>query len=152
MPIEDSEQGLIIRQEGPNVRALSGSLNILFPKSQRDAVLSTYREWEPKVRAHFEPRWKEYSGATLTEAEFRALVREITLHWMGYFVMQRIPVEIAAEHLDHPQTRRIIRAAVEQRFPRGSDQAVALCAQLTGLTADQFRKWAEADESFLGMM
>lgn len=151
MEIEGDED-LVVSQEGGDARAVAGHVNILFPKSGRDYIVAGFNEWRPKVMAHFEPRFRAHRGANLSESDLRAIVREVTLHWMGYCVMHRAPIRMDLAEWDHPQTRRIIRTAVERAFPRGSDEAAALCAQLMGITREAYLDWAEADESFLGIM
>ena len=151
MEIEDDED-LVIKQEDGSVRAVAGSLDILFPKSKRDAIVKAYNQWRPKVLAYFEPRFRQHGGANIAESNLRDIVREVTLHWMGFCVMHRQPIRMGEAEWSQPQTRRIIRAAVERVLPRGSEEASAVCAQLMGITREDYQKWAEADDSFLGMM
>jgi len=148
---EQQDEGLTFAQEGSSVRAVAEALDILFPKSEKDAILEAYNEWRPRVLAHFAPRWRTHGGANIAESELHAIVREITLYWMGFRVMHREPVQMSEAEWNDPQTRRIIRAAVERRFPRGSEDAIAVCAQLTGLSREAFARWAESDETFLGL-
>lgn len=152
MAIKDNDEGLTLHQEGPNVRAVAEALDILFPKSEREAITRAYNDWRPKVLSWFENRWREHTGANIAEADLAGIVREVTLHWMGFCVMHRMPVQMGDAERDQPQTRRIIRAAVERRFARGSEEATALCAQLMGISREAYLKWAQADESFLGIM
>ena len=143
---------VVFRQEGKNVRAVAGQFDVLFPKSQKKEIIAAYEEWRPRVEAHFEPRWRGYDGRNIEEKDLRVIVREITLHWMGFCVMHREPVQMGAAEWDQPQTRRIIRQVVEGAFPRGSDEATALCAQLMGISPDSYLEWADADETFMGLM
>jgi hypothetical protein len=152
MARHEIDRDLRIQQEGPNVRATAGALDILFPKSEREAVMAAYNEWRGRVLSHFEPRWRDHKGANFDEADFLAIIREITLHWIGFCVMHRMPVQMGAAEWDQPQTRRIIRLAVERRFARGSDEAAALCAQLMGISREAYLKWVETEDTFLGMI
>ena len=151
MTDQDADESLTFRQEGSHVRAIAGAVNILFPKSERDAIVKAYDEWRPRVQSHFHPRWRSHRGANIAEADLEAIIREITLQWMGYCVMHRMPVQMGEAEWDQPLTRRIIRAAVERTFPRGSEDATALCAQIMGLSRDAYLKWAEKEDSFLGI-
>ena len=151
MALEEEKGELTFRQEGKSVRAKAGAFDILFPKSERDVIMSAYNEWRSRVQNHFEPRWREHHGANVSEADLKAIIREVTLYWIGFCVMHRTPVQMGAAEWDEPQTRRIIRAAVERHFARGSEEATALCAQLMGLRRDTYLKWAESEETFLGI-
>lgn len=151
MEIQDDED-LVVRQEGASVRAIADPVDILFPKTSRDAIVKAYNEWLPKAREHFAPRLEAHAGARLEAAELRAILREITLNWMGYHVMHREPVHIDEREWDHPQSWRVIRRVVEARLGAGTEAAAALCAQLMGITREAFRKWAASDDTFLGIM
>ena len=151
MAAKHADNNLTFKQEGPNVRAIAGDLNILFPKSKKNEIVKAFEEWSPRVRSHFDPRWRSHRGANIAEADLEAIIREITLQWMGYCVMHRMPVQMGEAEWDQPLTRRIIRAAVERTFPRGSEDATGLCAQIMGLSRDAYLKWAEKEDSFLGI-
>jgi hypothetical protein len=151
MPHDDAEAPLVFRQEEASVRATAGGLNILFPKSDREAIMQAFDEWRPRVHDHFEPRWHAHSGANIPRADLEAIVREVTLQWMCYHTMHRTPIQMSEAEWDQPLTRRIIRETVERRFARGSDEATALCAQLMGVSREQYLKWAQGEDTFLGV-
>jgi hypothetical protein len=71
------------------------------------------------------------------------------LHWMYFYIINQMPVQITNADWEHPQTRRIIQTVAERRFPAGSHEATALCAHLMGLSRDGYLRWREGDELFL---
>jgi hypothetical protein len=149
MPVFDTDDGLSIRQEGRNSRATSGRLNFLFVESDRDAVLATYTRFVARARDYFARRWRSFRGPNIDADDFTDLTQEATLHWMYFYIINRMPVQITETDWEHPQTRRIIQAIVERRFSPGSHEAIVLCAHLMGLSRDGYLRWREGDELFL---
>jgi hypothetical protein len=149
MPLFATDDGLTVTQEGKNVRATSGPLNYLFVGSDKAAILSMYRSSVAMARDYFGPRWRSVRGANITADDFNDLTQEVTLHWMYFYVINRLPVQISNTDWGHPQTHRIVQKIVERRFTGGSEEATVLCAHLTGLSRDGFLKWREGDERFL---
>ena len=149
MPLFDTDDGLTVTQEGRNVRATTGRLNYLFGDSERETVISLYTRFVAQARDQLGRRWRSIDGPNIDAAEFSDLTQEATLHWMYFYVINRLPVNITDADWSHPQTHRIVQAIVERRFASGSEAATALCAQLTGLSRDGFLKWKEGDELFL---
>lgn len=149
MPLFDTDDGLTVEQEGRNVRATAGPLNYLFVDSDRATVIATYTRFVAQARDYFGPRWRSMHGSNIDAAEFSHLTQKATLHWMYFYIVNRLPVQIADADWRHPQTHRIVQEIVERRLTTGSEEATALCAHLTGLSRDGFLKWKEGDELFL---
>jgi hypothetical protein len=151
MAAKHADDSLTFKQEGSDVRATAGDLNILFPKSKKKEIVKAFEKWSPRVRSYFDPRWRTHPGANIPEADLEAIVREVTLQWMGFCVMHRTPIQMGEAEWNQPLTRRIIRSVVERTYARGSEDAAALCAQIMGLAREAYLKWAEGEESFLGL-
>ncbi len=151
MPIFDADEALTVRQEGHNARATTGRLNFLFPNSDRDVIAETYRRQHARTHDYFAPRWVAHHGANIGAPAFLELIQEATLHWMYFYVANRMPVHILHSDWEHPQTRRIIQATVERNFPPGSDEAVQLCAGLMGVSQVEYLNWREDDRWFLSI-
>jgi hypothetical protein len=149
MPLFDTDDGLIVRQEGRNSRATSGRLDFLFVASERNTVLSTYTKFVTVARDYFAPRWQSFPGPNLDTDDFHDLTQEATLHWMYFYILNRTPVEITDADWQHPQTRRIIQGVVERRFSPNSPEATALCAHFMGLSSTDYLRWRAGDELFL---
>jgi hypothetical protein len=146
MPLFDTHDGLTVAQEGRNARATSGHLNYLFVDSDRDTVIAIYTKFVAQARDFFGRRWRSVRGPNIDDAEFSDLTQKATLHWMYFYIVNRLPVWITEADWKHPQTHRIVQEVVERRFPTGSEEATMLCAHLTGLSRDGFLKWKEGDE------
>jgi hypothetical protein len=149
MHVFDTDDGLIVRQEGRNSRATSDRLNFLFVESDRDTVLATYTRFVAQARDYFARRWQSFRGPNIDAGDFTDLTQEVTLHWMYFYIINRMPVQITETDWEHPQTRRIIQVIVLRRFSPGSNEATALCARLMGLSRDDYLRWREGEELFL---
>lgn len=105
MPLFNTDDGLTVTQEGKNVRATAGPLNYLFVDSDKDNIVSTYRKFVAMARDYFGPRWRSVRGANISAEDFNDLTQEVTLHWMYFYVINRLPVEIANTDWGHGQQR-----------------------------------------------
>jgi hypothetical protein len=141
-----TDDGLTVSQEGPHARATAGRLDILFPGSDATAIAEAYRTSTAQAQEHFLSRWSTYRGPNIDAASFGAMIQEAALNWMYFYIANRLPLEIADRDWEHPQTRRVIKAVVERSFPTGSDAATDLCAQLMGISRDDYLSWADGEE------
>jgi hypothetical protein len=148
MPVFETDDGLTLTEEGEHVRAWAGGGSYLFVGAEKSEVLALYTRFVAEARDVFGPRWRSFGGANLEAAEFEDLTRRATLHWMYYYIANRLPVEITVADWRHPQTRRVVQEIVKRRFGTESEEAIALCAQLTGMSPAGFRKWKKGDELF----
>jgi hypothetical protein len=142
---------LTLRQEGRHVRITTERLNFLFLESEVDVVSATYERFVAQARAHFAARAQSPDEPGVPEELLREILRESTLSWMYFYILNRMPVRITAADWDHPQTRRIIQKVVELTLEPGSVDASVMCARLMGLSADAYREWRADNESFLAM-
>ncbi len=151
MPIFDADDALTVHKEGRNARATAGHPDFLFLESDKDTIAETYRQLVVQARDYFAPRWHSHLGANIDSTAFRDLIQEATLHWMYFYINNRMPVQVPDSDWDHPQTRRIIQAVVERSFHPGSEEAVQLCAHLMGVSQDEYLNWREGDHWFLSI-
>jgi hypothetical protein len=141
-----TDDSLTVSQEGPHARARAGKLDFLFPDSDAAAIAEAYRSTSAQAHALFFPRWNSHQGPNIDAASFGAMIQEAALNWMYFYIANRLPLEVAGRDWEHPQTRRVIKAMVERSFPPGSEAATNLCAQLMGISRDDYLDWAEGEE------
>ena len=146
MPIFDTDDGVIVQQEGQNTRAMSGSLNFLFVNSERNKVIATYKYFVSSARNYFKPRWQSFRGSNLALEDFNEFTKEATLWWMYFYIINRLPVEIKEKDWEHPQTKSIILKAVQRNFQKDSCEASQLCAHLMGLSENEYVNWRKGWE------
>jgi len=146
----NTPDGLTFTQEGRNVRATDGKFVYRLPEADCAATQAAYEKWLAQARAHFEPRWRAVHGHSLDAVEFAALARQATLHWMYYYLVNRLPVQITADDWRHPQTDRIIQALVETKYGAHSEATITLCAQLMGYSRSEYLDWKAGDDLFSG--
>jgi len=143
------DSAMTFTQEGPNVRVIAGRLNFLFTQSEHAVISAAYARHVVQGRAHFAQRL----GGDVLEPALAALVeavaREATLHWMYFYVVNRLAIEITAADWEHPQTRRIICRSVEEKVKPCSAEAAALSARLMGLSVADYQRWRRADEEYV---
>jgi hypothetical protein len=144
-----TEDGLTITEEGKNTRVMGGRANYLFLDSDSDVVFLTYEEWLAHAQAHFGPRWRSAPTANISQEELSELTQQATLNWMYFYINNRQPVGITLDNWQHPQTFRIVQRVVERRFAPGSDEALALCAHLTGQSRAELSSWLAREAEFL---
>jgi len=148
MPHFETDDGLTVTEEGSNARARAGGRSYLFADSDAASVLATYTSFVDQARETFSPRWRAVNGANIDAAEFSDLTQRATLHWMYYYIANRLPVEITEADWKHPQTLRIVQEIVKRRFGNESEEAIALCAHLTGMSRAGYRRRKKGDELF----
>jgi hypothetical protein len=148
----DPHHRLRVRQEGSDARVTTERLDFLFPDSQAHNIGETYSRLILKADSHFAPRWKAHTGANIAPDAFHEVLQEITLHWMYFCAINHLPLDIADEDWEHPQTRRIIRSGVKQTLQAGSGAETQLCAHLMGLSKAEYLHWREADDAFLSIL
>jgi hypothetical protein len=141
-----TDDGLTVSQEGPDARGRAGKLEYLFPGADAAGVIEAYHLIRAQAQEHFLSRWSTYRGANIDAASFGAMIQEAALNWMYFYIANRLPLEIADRDWEHPQTRRVIKAVVERSFPPGSEAATNLCAQLMGISRDDYLSWADGEE------
>ena len=104
MPLFDTEDGLILTQEGTSARARCGRLNFLFRDRSIEAVLREYQESVGRVRSRLSPRRSPLSFEEVTEQEYTDLTQEMALHWMYFYIINRMAVDVTNADMDHPQS------------------------------------------------
>jgi hypothetical protein len=149
MPLFDTDDGLIVRQEGTCARATSGDLNFLFGNSTPDSIVRTYTQFVAEARDHFGNRWRSFKGPNIDADDFRYLTQKATLRSMYFYIVNRMPIKITEADWDHPFTREIVQNIVESRFPRGSKEAISLCAHLMALSPQDYLNWQQGHEFFI---
>jgi hypothetical protein len=151
MPLFDTDDGLILTEEGSSCRARAGSLNYLFRNSTEGRVRTDYLLSRDFVRSRIGPRCNSLKMGFQAPGEGEDLVQEITLHWMYYYIVNGFRVAVSDSDIAHPQTRRIIRKHVERLFGGPTDRAISAGGVLFGVSADDFKKGIEADDRFAEM-
>ena len=143
---------LTIRQEGTGVRVTTPRLDFLFPHSEAQNIRAAYDELAAKAQGHLAPRWKGLPAADIAPEAFHEIIQETTLHWMYFCALNDLPLQIGDAEWEHPQTRRIIQAAVQRNIRSASRAETQLCAHLIGLTEAEYVHWRKADDAFLDRM
>lgn len=149
MSLFDTDDGLLLTEEGTSVRARCGRLNFLFRDRSTDAVLGEYRESVGRVRRRFRPRRARLSPAEMTDEEFADLTQEIALHWMYFYIVNRMPVDVTDADMDHPQSRHIIWSFVCRKYGDKSPDVPRLASALTGMSQTAFEQWLEGWKRYL---
>ena len=65
MPRRVSSDGVVISQEGMDVRARAGDLDFRFANSQAANILEAYETCSAQARQLFEQRWRSFVAPTL---------------------------------------------------------------------------------------
>lgn len=148
MVVSDTDDGLLVTQEGTSARARRGRLNFLFRERSTDVLLGEYRESIARVRSRFHPRSRMCSNE-ISDEEFANFTQEIALHWMYFYIINRLPVNVTDADLNHPQTKDIIWSFLRRKYGEESKQVPVLASALTGMTRDQFDQWLIGWKRFL---
>jgi hypothetical protein len=143
-----ADDGLILTQEGSNCRVTGGVLEYLFANTTEDQVRNDYIANRQVVRSVIAPRWESLDYDELNPKGLAKLVRDITLHWMHYYIINDFPVTVTKKDISHPQTRRIIREQMEFHFGKLTDDAIRAGARLFGVSPYEFRSGLEADDHY----
>ncbi|HSB89904.1 MAG TPA: hypothetical protein VLD63_07765 [Anaerolineales bacterium] len=147
----DPLPSLQVLREGSGTRITAGRLNFLFPDSEAGEISDAYHRLIVETERRFTPRWKAFAGVSIGEAPFLEIVQEITLHWMYFYALHQLPLEIQEADWDHPQTRRILQGGVRRHLPGDAEAQARLSAHLMGLSIAEYLKWHEVDDAFLSM-
>lgn len=144
----ETDDGVTFTREGERTRARAEALNYLFAIAEPEVARDTYLQALATVLAHFRPRWEAHATDKVPDGALAAFAREVTLNAMYLYVVNGAPVEITQRDLDHPQTRRILRAHAKKYMRAGTKGELAFCAGVLGLTVDELRGWIEGEKRF----
>ncbi|MCE9554733.1 MAG: hypothetical protein K8T91_15360, partial [Planctomycetes bacterium] len=120
----------------------------LFNCNNADELLRYYCECYQKVQLNFSPldsRGKERGFGVNEQAAIR---QTIALHWMYFYLVNSLPVELTADDLAHPDTWQFVIIASESKYGRGTPQAIRIAAHVLGTTALQVQNCIDAEEHF----
>ena len=134
---------------GANTRFRCDDQNVLFVDSTPAQVRERYDESVGFVRQQMAAWWQNADDDSLTESEFGRMTQEIALHYMYFYTINSLPVEIDISDLNGPQTKRIIQTFAESKYGRKSDRAFELAACLAGVSLREFKQWSKDFERFL---
>jgi len=148
MAVSDTDDGLVVTQEGTCARAKRGRLNFLFRERSADTVRAEYRESAARVRSRFYPRLR-LCADMISDAEFGGLTQEIALHWMYFYIINKLPVDVSDTDLGHPQTTDLIWSFLRRKYGDESPQVAVIASALTGMTRNQFDQWLVGWKRFL---
>ena len=151
MTLFATDDGLILVPEGSSCRARVGALDYLFRESTEESVRTHYLTGRKFVQSHFAPRYKLVNDDNFNNDAIADLIQEIPLHWMYYYIVNRLRVNLTQSDLVHPQTRRIIRKHLERRFGSLSNSAIKAGAILFGESTSEYQKGSEEDDRFAEM-
>lgn len=149
MALFDTNDGLIVTQEGSSARARCGSLNFLFRDRFTDVVVREYRESVTRVRSRFSPRRSTLTSAEMTDEEFADVTREIALHWMYFYIINRMPVDVTNADMDHPQSKHIIWSFFCRKCGDDSPDVPRLASTLSDMSQSAFEKWLVGWQRYL---
>ena len=149
MPLFDTDDGLVVTQEGRDARARMADQSFVFNGCDKARIVAIYKDAVADARKVFEPRWAAVRGPNLHATELANLLQEVTLHWMQLYLGNRLPAQMTAADWAHPRTLRLIEKHVGRSWPPGSKEAIALCAALADLSPESWSKWKAADERAL---
>lgn len=141
MPLFDTDDGLIVTQEGSSARARCGRLNFLFRDRSTDAVIREYRESVDRVRSRFSARRARLFSGEMTDEEFTDLTQEIALYWMYFYIVNRMPVDVTAADMDHPQSKHIIWSFFCRKHGDDSPEVLRPASVLSGMSQSDFEQW-----------
>jgi hypothetical protein len=140
MALFDTDDGLIVTQEGSSARARCGRLNFLFRDRTVDAVLREYEESVERVRLRFGPR-QELCAGRISNEELEDLSMEIALHWMYFYIVNRFRVAVSDSDLAHPQTNDIVWRFLRRKYGDNSPEVGELAPVLLDMTQQEFERW-----------
>jgi hypothetical protein len=134
--------GLCFTQDERGV-GVSGpdDLRSFFVDTTLEAVIPAYEKAVGEARALFAAR---APSSPLVDR----IAREATFHWLYYYSVNRLPLEVLASDWEHTQTWRIIQQLVEERHPARSPEAIDACARLMGISGPEYLRWSDANELF----
>lgn len=134
MALLNTDDGLIVTQEGSCARARCGRLNFLFRDRSTGAVLKEYRESVSRVRSRLRPRCEGIPSGEITPGEFADLTQEIALPWMYFYVVNRMAVDVKDADIDHPQTKHIIWSFLCRKYGETSPELLRIASELAAMT------------------
>jgi hypothetical protein len=132
MPLFDTDDGLVVTQEGRDARARTADMSVVFTGCDREKILAIYQEVVRDARGVFEPRWAAVRGPNLHKVELAGLLQEAALQWMHFYISKGLAAQVTPSDWEDRRTLRIVQKYVERSFPVGSDEANALCVALMG--------------------
>jgi hypothetical protein len=145
----ETDDGLIVTQEGTAVRAQRGRLNYVFRDRSTDTVAKEYRESVARVRSRFGPRRSRLSAGEMTDEEFADLTQEIALHWMRFYIVNGMRVDVTGADMDHPQSKHIIWSFFCRKCGDQSPDVSRLASALSGMSQRAFEQWLEGWKRYL---
>jgi hypothetical protein len=149
MPLFDTDDGLTVTQEGTCARVRSVRLNYVFRDRSTDAVLAEYRTSVGRVRSRFRRRRDRVSANEITDEEFADLTQEIALHWMHFYIVNGMPVDVTDADMEHPQSKHIIWKFFGRKCGDESPEVPRLASALTGMSQKAFEEWLRGWKQYL---
>jgi hypothetical protein len=139
--VSDADQPTVTL-EGGRVRVDVDGKSYLLQLPNEVAFRKAYALALATVSAHFTPERTRSAG--LQDDHAGRMNREIAMHWLYQYIVNRAPIQLTAADLAHSATRRILYAsALAQAGERA--RAASIAAQLAGMNAEPFDRWLDAD-------
>ena len=150
MALFDTDDGVILTQEGDATRLRAGKKNVLFRKRTPEEIRKEYLKSIKFVREQFEDQWCNVDSE-LTRDDFFDLTQEIALHHMYFYVVNEFRVRITKKDLSHPQTNSMVWSFMKKKFSDQPDRVNPNCAAFLGISETNFSAWLTGWKLYLEM-
>ena len=148
MSLFDTNDGLILTEEGNNTRAIAGSNNCLFGNRDRKSVLADYLKMAQFVRSYFDGAIERINSTSFGKQEFEDLTQTIVLHNMYFYIVNQMDVKLDAEDLKHPQTYDRVWWYFTAKYGEDTPEMVVSSSRFLDISPDDFRSWIEGRKRF----
>lgn len=142
---------LTLIPEKPNLRVRSKSLNFLFGNISESDFILIYNKSVKFVRQHFKKDAITRVHASISEDVYLHFTREIALHWIYYYNVNKLKIKVTESDLEHPQTYQIAMR-LSEKITGDAAESRTIAANLLGLRRADYEKWLRGYLQRVSMM
>lgn len=151
-PVVDERLGLTVSKDGRWVRATTAWGTQLLSSTDPAGFLRAIQAVAAKVDLVGGATEVGGRSVQFTAAEFDQLRLAIALHWARYCLSTGVVIDLHREDLEHPQTWDIVLKAAQDKYGAGTAEALALAAQMLGISVEQLTQWRSVEDERISHM
>lgn len=126
----DTQTLFHITVEGDHLRVQNQHVNVLYRHLTSAAFDKSYNKFLRYLNLDFEPLVVCKTAYGLTELEQAQLVAQIITHWIYFYTINNLPIQVTRADFVHPQTLDYVMRMLDKKFGRNSRIAFALGAKI----------------------
>lgn len=147
IPIQNTKDHYKFEDYSSGFRVISMAGTYAFLGIAKNEFEQIYNKYWNSIKVDCKPEKINNKEILFEESELILIKQKIILHWMYFYIVNKMKVKINASDLKHPQTWNIVRNISEEKFGKSKISDI-IAANTIGIDIEEYNAWKNGQELF----